>query len=410
ATPATRREVPDSLLPGLYLVVQPSGAKSWAVRYRADGRPRKHTIGRYPRISLAQARDLGRELLRAVAEGRDPAAEKQAACEGDASDRIDTSFARIVEEFVARHVVPNNKPSTANETRRLFAKVVAPQWGDRDIKSITKQDVSALLDNEIDRGAPINANRVHAALSKLFNWCVDREILDASPCERVRKPSKERSRDRVLADWELALILEAAKETGWPFGDFVRLLALTGQRRSEVAGMKWSEIDLDEMLWTIPAARTKNGEVHQVPLSEAVVDILQAMPRIAGPEAYVLTTTGRSPISGFSRAKTAIDKQVACRISEDASKARSVERWTYHDLRRTVASGMARLGVDLPVIEKILNHKSGSFAGIVAVYQRHGYANEKRSALDAWALHVQRLNQMPRGEVQKDKSEVSHET
>ncbi len=373
-----RREVPDGLLPGLYLVVQQSGAKSWAVRYRIDRRPRKMTLGPYPRLSLAMAREAAREALRQVAEGKDPSG-TAAAPEPPMAQRSLT-FAELVESFLERHVRPRNRASTAKETERLLRRNVLPTWKGRDPASITRADVIDLLDRLVDGGAAITANRTLAALSKLFNWAMDRGVLDQSPCVRVTKPGVERSRDRVLSDDELQAIWKAAGELGWPFGTFVQLLALTGQRRNEVAGMRWSEIDLATAVWTIPASRTKNGRVHDVPLSDSAVRLLKGVPAIRGE--FILTTTHRGPISGFAKAKQQIDAIVV------AERGQPIPAWTFHDLRRTMASGMARLGIALPVIEKVLNHASGSFSGVVGVYQRHDYAAEKREALDLWSSQI----------------------
>ena len=200
--PATeRREVPDGIMPGLYLVVQPSGAKSWAVRYRHRGQPRKHTIGSFPTVDLKTARLLGGKALRAAAEGRDPGREKMQARAAKA-DSIDS----VVEKFLARHVRRSNRPRTAQETERLLRLHVLPRWRGRTVHEITRRDVLDMLDRVVDGGAPIAANRALAAVRKLFNWCVAQDILSASPCAGVKPPTAERSRDRVLSDDELRLV------------------------------------------------------------------------------------------------------------------------------------------------------------------------------------------------------------
>jgi integrase len=219
-----------------------------------------------------------------------------------------------------------------------------------------------------------------AATRKMFAWAVARDIIAASPCAGVKPPSPEQPRDRVLNDDELRLVWLAADQIGWPFGPLVQLLALTGQRRDEVARMRWEEIDLENRLWTLPTERTKNNKRHEVPLSVPAVDILKSAPRLAGSD-LIFTTNGATPVSGYSKAKRALD----------ALLAPDTPHWTLHDLRRTCASGMARLGINLPVIEKVLNHASGSFAGIVGVYQKHSFADEKRRALEAWGRHIQKL-------------------
>jgi integrase len=403
AKPA-RQEIPDGLLVGLYLVVQPSGAKSFAVRYRYAGQPRKLTLGAFPAVTLDAARDIGGKALRAAAEGRDPATEKQerkgeskrAALE-EARGKRDL-FENVAREFVERHAMKSTRETTWRETARIlglrpdaegklveFGGDVIPAWKGRKVQDITKRDVITLLDAVNDR-APIMANRVLAAVRKLFNWCLARDVIQVSPCSLIEPPSPERSRDRILRDDELRLVWNAAGADASPFGPLVKLLILTGQRLAEVGGMRWGELDLETKLWTLPAERVKNGERHEVPLSDAAVGILRALPRIKTTKGFVFTTTRDAAVSGFSRAKDRLDAAVEASL---AKGAKPPEHWTFHDLRRTMASGMARLGIQLPVIEKVLNHSSGSFRGVVGVYQRHSYADEKRQALDAWASFVQ---------------------
>lgn len=196
----------------------------------------------------------------------------------------------------------------------------------------------------------------------------------------MRAPTAEKSRDRVLSDDELRAILQACDRLNEPFGALIKLLALTAQRRDEVGQMTWREVDLDSRVWTIPKERAKNGIAHDVPLSDSAVKVLAGVRRIAGSRGLVFTTTGETPVSGFSKIKKRLDAAVP-----DAPP------WVLHDLRRTAASGMARLGINLSVVEKVLNHISGSFGGVTGIYQRHKFANEKRVALEMWAAHVQTL-------------------
>jgi integrase len=240
--------------------------------------------------------------------------------------------------------------------------------------------VHELLDGIVDR-APIVANKSFAALRRMCAWAVERGIVDSSPCAGIRAPAPERSRDRVLSDDELRAAWKASEVLGWPFGPMVQLLILTGQRRDEIAEMRWGEIDLAAEIWILPRERSKNDQAHIVPLSETAVAILSSLTRITGKDGFVFTTNGATAVSGFSRAKRRLD----------ALLPEGTPPWVIHDLRRTAASGMARLGINLPVIEKVLNHVSGSFGGIVGVYQRHGFEAEKRHALDSWARHVEAL-------------------
>jgi integrase len=406
---SSRQEIPDGLLVGLYLMVQPSGAKSFAVRYRYAGQPRKLTLGAFPAITLEAARDIGGKALRAAAEGRDPATEKQAA-KGDAKKAAAEEirgkrdlFENVAREFIERHAMKNNRESTWRETARILGfkpdagklLVVEPRkgkpptvlqlWNGRKVQDITKRDVIALLDTVRDR-APVMANRNLAAVRKLFNWCLARDIIQVSPCTLIDPPALESSRDRILSDDELRMVWNAAEGDGWPFGPLVKVLMLTGQRLGEVGGMRWDEIDLEARLWTLPAERVKNGERHEVPLSDAAIAIISALPRIKTTKGFVFTTRRDAAVSGFSRAKDRLDTAVSANVPKGA---KAPEPWVFHDLRRTMASGMARLGIQLPVIEKVMNHSSGSFRGIVGVYQRHSFAEEKRTALAAWASHVE---------------------
>jgi integrase len=373
ANPNKRLEIPDAGKPGLYLLVQPNGKKSWAVRYRrpSDGRPTKLTLTGFPSLSLAHK--LAQEALDLVASGGDPASAKRVSREARSSDL----FKDVAAQFLERHVKPNSKPSYAYETERMLNKEVLPLWGNRRIQDISKRDVLDLLDGIVDRGGGFTANRVLATIRKLFNWAITRAIIVSSPVSGIKPPLAENERDRILADAEILRFWQASGEVGYPFGDMARLLLLTGQRRTEVSGMTWAELNLADGEWLIPGERTKNGEPHSVPLSNAALDIIKSLTRIKSDKGYVFTTTGDTHVTGYSRAKASIDSAMG-----------EAPRWTFHDLRRTAATGMARLGIALPVIEKVLNHTSGSFAGIVGVYQRHSFADEKRSALETWARFV----------------------
>jgi integrase len=363
-----RREIPDTLLPGLYIVVQPSGTKSWAVRYRHLGRTRKLTLGPYPRIDLKAARALGAKALRNAAEGDDPGQKKR--------HRPD-SVGAAIGQFTERHLRRNYRPRPLREAERMLRVHVLPAWRDRTIDSITRRDVRDMLDKIIDGGAPITANRVHSLVRKFFNWAVEHEILATSPVNGLKPPATESARDRILSDGELKTLWQATTQIDPVNGAMLRLLILTGQRRGEAAGLERSEIDLAKRLWSLPKERTKNGRAHDVPLSQQAIAVIEAVPRIS--DRHVFSITGKAPINGFGKPKQRLDK--LCGFSD----------WVVHDIRRSVASGMARLGVGLPVIEKVLNHVSGSFAGIVGVYQRHEFSAEKRAALEAWATHVESL-------------------
>jgi integrase len=369
---ATRREIPDAGKPGLFLVVQPSGKKSWAVRYRFQGKPRKCTLDGFS--SLPVAHKQAQAILDAVAEGRDPAAEKREAKAnlGAASSDL---FKAVAADFVKHHTRPNNRPRYARDVERMLAKDILPAWGERRIHDITKRDVLELLRDIMARGGGLSANRVLSVVKKLFNWSVDQDIISSSPATSVKAPLAQQSRDRILSDDEIRRFWQACEQVPYPFGPLAKLLLLTGQRRDEVARMTWDELDLDERLWTLPATRTKNGRQHAVPLSDAAVTILEAQPKLG---VQVFTTDGTRPIGGHSRGKDAIDRAFSEPIAP----------WIFHDLRRTAASGMAKIGIPVHVTEAVLNHRSGKISGIAAVYNRYDYADEKRDALEAWSRFV----------------------
>jgi integrase len=374
---ASRREIPDGDVRGLYLQIFPSGKASWAFRYRFGGRTRKLTIGASPEIGLKDARDLARAAHLQIAGGEDPGAVKQAARMGAKALPARDMVEKVAAQFLARHV-KNLSTTTRIEVERVVAKEILPTFRGRRLSEIKRPDVIEWLDAIVDRGAPISANRALGWFKGLCNFAVERGVLDVSPIAAIKPPAVETARDRVLSDDELKAVWLAADALEPVYAGCIKLLILTGQRRSEVTEMRWAEIDLDAKVWTLPGERAKNGVEHSIPLSDQAADILKALPR-AGSD-FVLTLNGRNPIRGTPLIKRRIDKL-----------APPMPPWVLHDIRRTAASGMARLGINLPVIEKLLNHVSGSFAGIVAVYQRHSFADEKRAAMAAWARHVEQL-------------------
>ena len=383
--PDKRREMADPALSGLYLVIQPSGAKSWALRYRFGGKPAKLTLGRWPLMGLAEARAAASEAIDKIERGKNPAIEKKetkaAKLEAQLSER--DKIKTLVEQFGKRHLSTLKSGETVK--RELHRHVVAV-WGERDIRDIAKRDVIDLLDGIADSGRVVTANRVRAYLGKFLNWAVERDILPMSPATGVKPVAKETSRDRVLTDDEIRWLWAACEELGQPWGPLGQILLLTGQRLNEVAQITEGEIQGD--LWHLPADRTKNGRAHDVPLSDAVQAVLGAVERIEGKPGFIFTTTGTTPVSGFFKARTHLAEAMERLAAEERGEAVEIPRWTFHDLRRTAATGMARLSIPVRVTEAVLNHVSGTGGGIVAVYQRHDYADEKRHALASWARFV----------------------
>jgi integrase len=396
-----RREVPDGEVRGMYLVIQPSGAKSYVLRYRHAGKPRKLTIGPVE-MGLGEARKLAASARVAIATGKDPAGEKtlgkaavkEAAHEARRAKR--DVVEAVVAEFVDKHVRRNNKPSTGREYERLLEKEITTPWRGRRLADISRRDVNMLLDDIVARGAPIGANRILAILRKFCKWAVSREIIERSPVDGVLARSTETPRDRVLDDHELRVVWLAADSLGWPFNAIVRLLILTGARRSEVAGMAWAEVDLEKKLWSLPASRAKNKRAHSLPLSSAAIDILKSLPHIENPNGLIFPagftrqrTRGPVSVSGFSAPKVRLGRAIANLAEADGSPP--LAQFGFHDLRRSAASGMAKLGVDLHVIERCLNHASGTFGDVLGIYQKHKFEDAMQRAMDAWGAHVERL-------------------
>jgi integrase len=367
--PGPRRlEVWDTVLQGFGVRVSTTGRKVWFVVTRVGDRQKRVTIGTYPAVSLAEARDEARKLIRNAQLG--------VAEDSPASPTLTLGEATPL--FINLYAKPKNRSWRACE--RLLGTFRA--LADKPLGELKRSDLVRVLDQLIASGTPYRANRALSALKKLMAWALDRGMIEVNPIAGLKAPATEQSRDRILTERELRDLLLAADQEGYPFGCLIKVLALTGQRRSEVSDMRWSEVDLETQLWTIPASRTKNKQSHTVPLAGPVLEILRTLPRFLGSD-YVFTTTGTTPISGFGRAKGRLFAKV------DAPD------WRIHDLRRTAASGMARLGVAPHVVEKVLNHKSGIISGVAAVYNRYGYDLEKRDALEKWSETVLMLPDTP---------------
>jgi integrase len=400
----------DTSLRGFGVKVTPKGAKVYVAQFRPKGsrKSRRYTIGRHASPwTTDMARTEASKLLARAQLGEDPfqtarakrreeealaLAEKAAVRAAKAAKaRSKThAFSTVVELFIERYAKPRNR-SWAETQHILTSKDLDP-WKQRQIDTITPKEVLALIDKVSDR--KVSARLLFAHLRKFFSWCVGRLLIDVSPCLGLKGPPIPRPRDRWLSDEELRLVWLASHDLEWPFGPLLRLLILTGQRRQEVAGMHWSELDLGRAEWTIPAARAKNGKAHLVDLSPAAVEILSTKNYREG---LVFTTTTTTPVSGHSKAKRHLDLAiVALRRREAAEQGRpepisEIPKWRVHDLRRTAATGMSRLGHPPYVVEAVLNHISGSRGGLVAVYQHYDHRAERRAALLAWAEHVRSI-------------------
>lgn len=377
---------------GFGLKVTPAGNKVYILQYRMGGREspvRRFTIGKHGSPWTPDtARDEARRLLAEVGKGVDPMATKRQRRE----DAVNLEFERYAAQFIERYAKVNQARSWT-EAKRVLDRDLIPAFKGRTIADLTRRDIAHTLE-EIDRRAPAVARFAHATLRKLFRWAVGREDISSSPMADMPAFKPLASRDRVLSDAELRAVWLACDKLDHPFGPFVRLLVATGQRLSEVAEMDFSEVDFDAAQWTIPAARAKNGLAHTVPLNNAALSLLEALGAHTRKRGLIFTTTGKTPISGFSKAKKRLDRLALEILQQDAvengGKADDghLAPWRYHDLRRTLATGLQRLGTRLEVTEAVLNHISGSRAGIVGVYQRHNWADEKRAALQAWDAHL----------------------
>jgi integrase len=353
----------DQGYPGLALRMSYGGGKTFVFFYRLGGRLRRLTLGTYPAITLAEARESWRKARHDVQAGRDPARTRSA---GNGA----TDFQGVFEEWLRRDQANNR---SVDVVRRSIKRNVLPYWQHRQITDIGRRDVLDVIDAIADRGAIIMARRIQGRLHRLFKWAVGRGVIEINPLADLPMPGEETRRDRVLKDGELIAVWNAAKQVSWPYGPAFQLLILTGARREEIGQLRWSEIEDNTV--KLEGARTKNGEPHHIPLSAPSCAVLHNLPRIAGSD-FVFTSTGKKPLGAWSREKAKID---------DISQITS---WRIHDLRRTTATGLQKQGVPLQVTEAILGHTAGSRGGIIGVYQRHDYANEKRAALEAWGAHV----------------------
>ncbi len=421
---AARREIADGGCAGLYLLIHPTGAKSWALRFRSpvelDERgqraAKKLTLGPLangtsddePQIgrplSLPQARMLATAALEQVRRGKDPTHARRAEkAKEKATVNTDTIDDAMV-EFLIRY--RGKKKQGLRESTRLLTAMyfglkpdpdepgkwvktgngVLKQWSGRPLSAITKRDAIELLDRMVDHGRGVSANRTLTVLKTFFAWTVKRDMLTASPVAMIDAPAEEKSRERTLNDAELAALWRAADADEYPFGRLVQLLVLTGARRDELREAPWSEFDIGQRLWKLPAERAKNNREHHTPLTGASIEILQTMPRIKG-KGLMFTTNGNTPISGLSKAKRRLDAAIMAELRKADPKAK-LEPWTPHDLRRTFASGLQRLGFPIEIVEACLNHKSGTLRGVAGIYARHDYLPEKTKALEAWARHV----------------------
>jgi integrase len=373
---ATRCELPDGGCRGLYLITQPSGIKSWACRFRLNGKTSKLTLGQFPAVSLAEARKLAATAMEQVARGIDPAAEKR---EAKATDRRRDTVARLAALFIEQHAKRKTRETSWKAVEGTFRREVLPAWGDRPIESIRRRDVADLV-NAIAMTRPILANRTLAHLSRFFRWCVARDWLAGSPCIGIERPAAETVRSRCLTDDEVRKFWAATDTLSKRFGDIFRLLLLSAARRQEVAGLRWAELDFSRRLWTLPAARNKAGVDLVRPLGPKGWAIIEAQPRAM----ELVFGSDRSGFA-FGHFKSRLDE-----VMQPATP------WTTHDLRRTARTLLSRARVDADVAEMLLGH---TLPGLRRTYDTHGYLDEKRAAYVALEREIDLILNPPEADV-----------
>lgn len=373
----------DSKLKGFFLRVANTGVSTYGVDYRVLGRRRRMSLG--PATSataLTAARRTAEKVLAQAKLGQDVLAIRE---NGEAKPLL--SFDRLTRIFLDQ-AKGRLRARTHSEWTRYLTGHLSP-LSRSPAAEIQRRDIIEQLDRIAEDNGPVAADRAKTALSAFFAWCVEEDYCPANPVSRIRKRSQSAARERILSDAELATVWQHSGEGD--YGAIVRLLILTGQRREEIGWLHIGEVDGTQARIILPPRRTKNGREHLLPLSSQAMQILRdAAPR--NDREFIFGESGHSGYSGWSRSKLRIDRRI-----DEAQFARGdkpIERWTLHDLRRTFASGMARLGVGLPVIEKMLNHVSGTFSGVAGVYQRYSFEKEMRAAMQLWGNHVEKLTEI----------------
>lgn len=379
----------DRDLKGFGVKVTRAGTKTYVVQYRMGGRgcgTKRWTIGRDGSPwTAAKARDEAERILHRVGLGEDPVAVDNARRDAQLNDR----FEQFAEHFLEAYAKRNWAPRTYSIHKSNVDRWLLPVLGSKPLALLGRKEISAVLDRIPSDRTALPRN-VFVLMRTMFNWAVERGQLDKSPMLGMKPPRAAPERHHILADHELLAVAAYAPRLGPVWGNLVHMLILTGQRLREVAEADWSEFDRDKRLWTIPRARTKNSRDHVVPLNEGAIATLD---ECAGVDAadddkvwpmagFVFSHLPGRPVSGFSKMKARLDTGLG------AAADTEIRPWRLHDLRRTVATNMQRLGVRFEVTEAILNHVSVTQAGVASVYQRHDWLEEKRAALDAWGEKV----------------------
>jgi len=347
--------------------IRVGGKRTWIVQYRAGAQQRRLTLGDVAAMSAETARKEAQRKLAKIDLGHDVQLEKV-----QAQARQAVTLGSVAGLYLDFHAA-RRRANTVRETRRYLTQHFAPLSA-VPVDKVERKHVAARLGEITAESGATAAARARAALSAMFGWAIREGLATANPVSFTNRPDVPSARDRVLSDSEIAEVWHACRDDD--YGRILKLLILTGARRTEVGGMRWDELDTDKALWTLPAERTKNGRVHAVPLSPLALHVLERVPRRDGRD--LLFGDGAGPFSGWSKAKAALDKRIA----------EPMRPWSTHDVRRSVATHMAELGVLPHVIEAALNHVSGHKAGVAGVYNKSKYEREVNAALALWADYV----------------------
>lgn len=392
---AARYELRDSdgrsAVRGLGMVVQKSGHRTWVLRYETAGKPYKLTLGPYTsELRLAAARDIASKRKLEIANGRNPAEEKaEARRKVAAGIDPDALFSTAWGEWEkAPKPKSRNKKgwrsSTADRVQKLYTNELEPKWGKRRLSEIAKADVSSYLD-KIAVKYPQAAARRLRVIASFFNWCYMKGKINTSPCDGIEGAKRNKGK-RKLTDDELRWLWKACYEAPYPFGHIVRLLILTLARRNEVAGMNDREVHLgNRRTWILPASRAKNNHEHQIFLTDAMIETIKAIPRVKSKEGWLFTTNGKTHFSGFSKAKKNLDALMLAVAQEEDQRITHIPNWTLHDLRRTSATRMQRLGFEKEVVDCCLNHIDDD------EYLQHDFQESMVKAFDAWSREMMRI-------------------
>jgi integrase len=362
---------------GFGLRIRDTGSRVWLFQYKYGDKHNRLKLGTWPALSLEKARGKARKYREDVNDGGNPAAKR-----AESRQRSTETFGRLARGYLERRKAAM-KPRSYAEVERHLNKHAKPLHG-LLLAGIDRRCIAGLLSQIGETSGSVAANRVRASLSAFFTWTIREGMLDSNVVIGTNR-NNEAERDRVLSETELREIWAALLDDD--YGAIVRLLMLTGQRREEIGGLRWSEIDFDREVIVFPAARTKNKREHEIPMTNAVRDILELRDQLANRD--LVFGAGRGSFAGWSNAKMALDARlIDARLKADGKKATVLLSWWLHDLRRSMATHMAELGVQPHVIEAVLNHISGHKAGVAGVYNRATYATEKAAALTLWANHL----------------------